>query len=85
MVDIKIIVMYRTVFTPTERDNMIPINIPREWYGRNIEVIVFPIDIPQKEQSSMEMAAERLYVDYMTDENLTMFTQLDCEDFYETR
>ena len=41
--------------------------------------------IRQREQSSMETAAERLYADYMTDENLTVFTQLDCEDFYEAR
>jgi len=41
--------------------------------------------IRQKEQPSMEAAAERLYEDYMTDENLTVFTQLDCEDFYEAR
>jgi len=41
--------MYRTIFTPTETDNMIPISIPREWYGLNIEVIVFPLDItPQQ-------------------------------------
>ena len=39
--------MYRTVFTPTEADNIIPVSIPREWYGRNIEVIVFPLDMPQ--------------------------------------
>jgi len=39
----------------------------------------------QSEQLSMKMASERLYEDYMTDENLTVFTQLDCEDFYETR
>ena len=39
--------MYRTVFIPTETDNMIPFNIPRAWYGRNIEVIVFPIDMDQ--------------------------------------
>ena len=39
--------MFRTVFTPTEMDNMIPFRIPREWYGRNIELIVFPIDMPQ--------------------------------------
>jgi hypothetical protein len=41
--------------------------------------------IRHKEQPLMEMAAERLYTDYMADENLTVFTQLDCEDFYETR
>jgi len=40
--------------------------------------------IRQREQPSMEMAVERLYADYMTDENLTVFTQLDCEDFYES-
>ncbi|MCL2072634.1 MAG: hypothetical protein FWH18_01835 [Marinilabiliaceae bacterium] len=37
--------------------------------------------IRKKEQPSMEVAAERLYVDYMTEENLTVFTQLDSEDF----
>ena len=41
--------------------------------------------VRQIKQPSMEMAAERLYEDYMTDENLTVFTQLDCEDFYEAR
>ena len=39
--------MYRTIFMPTEMDNMIPLNIPSEWYGRNVELIAFPIDIPQ--------------------------------------
>ena len=39
--------MYRTVFTPTEADNTIPFSIPREWYGRDIEMIVFPLDMPQ--------------------------------------
>ena len=41
--------------------------------------------IRQREQPSMEMAAERLCADYMADENLTVFTQLDREDFYEAR
>jgi len=41
--------------------------------------------IRHREQSSMEAAAERLYADYMTDKNLTAFTQLDCENFYEAR
>ena len=39
--------MYRTIFTPTETNNMIPLDIPREWYGRNIELILFPLDMPQ--------------------------------------
>jgi hypothetical protein len=41
--------------------------------------------IRQREQPSLKMAADCLYADYMTDENLTVFTKLDCEDFYETR
>ena len=41
--------------------------------------------IRQKKQPLMKMAADSLYADYMTDENLTAFTQLDCENFYETR
>jgi hypothetical protein len=41
--------------------------------------------IRKREQPSLKTAAERLYADYMTDENLTAFTQLDCEDFYDAR
>ena len=41
--------------------------------------------IRKREQPSMKIAAEQLYADYMTDENLTGFTQLDYEDFYEAR
>jgi hypothetical protein len=33
--------MYRQVFTPTERNNSVV--MPREWYGKEIEVIAFPI------------------------------------------
>jgi len=39
--------MYRAVFTPTEANSIIPFSIPREWYGRNIELIAFPLDMPQ--------------------------------------
>ena len=35
----------------------------------------------QNDPMPLEVAAERLYEDYMTDNNLTAFTQLDCEDF----
>jgi len=34
-----------------------------------------------REQPPMSIAAERLYEDYTTDENLTAFTKLDGEDF----
>jgi hypothetical protein len=38
-----------------------------------------------KKQVALETAAECLYADYVADENLTVFTKLDCEDFYEAR
>ena len=33
----------------------------------------------------MEVAAEKLYLDYIIDEELTAFTALDFENFYETK
>jgi hypothetical protein len=53
--------MYRTVFTPTETDNMIPFSIPREWYGRNIEFLVFPLDMPQTQLRETAKTYERAF------------------------
>jgi len=36
-------------------------------------------------QKSLEEAAEFLYENYKNDKNLTEFTQLDGEDFYEAK
>jgi len=41
--------------------------------------------IRHEEQPPLKKAAECLYEDYLNDQELTIFTQLDCEDFYETR
>ena len=36
--------MFRHVFIPTEKNNSIPfVNIPKEWYNHEIEVIISPI------------------------------------------
>ena len=41
--------------------------------------------IRQREsKSQMEIASERLYKDYLNDKELTIFTNLDFESFYET-
>jgi hypothetical protein len=41
--------------------------------------------IRQKEtKNQMEIAADKLYNDYLTDKELTVFTNLDFERFYET-
>ena len=39
----------------------------------------------QSEKNQMEIAAESLYEDYNTDKNLTAFTDIDFENFYETK
>jgi len=36
-------------------------------------------------KKSLEEAAELLYEDYKNDKNLTVFTQLDGENFYEAK
>ena len=33
----------------------------------------------------MSIVAEELYTDYKTDKELTIFTQLDLDNFYETK
>jgi hypothetical protein len=37
------------------------------------------------DSDQMKKAAEKLLIDYKTDKELTAFTNLDFEDFYETR
>jgi hypothetical protein len=41
--------MYRQILIPTEQNNVIPVTIPREWYGRQVEIIVFPISKEERE------------------------------------
>ena len=39
----------------------------------------------EEEEDQMKKAADELYGDYLTDKELTAFTNLDFESFYETR
>jgi hypothetical protein len=48
------------------------------------EQIIRSIRLDNQDRT-LETAADRLYSDYMNDKELTVFTQLDCEDFYEPR
>jgi len=41
--------------------------------------------IRHEEQPPLKNAADCLYEDYLSDKELTVFSQLDCEEFYETR
>jgi hypothetical protein len=47
------------------------------------EKIMF--SVRKNAQERMKKAVDIIYEDYHTDKELTIFTQLDCEDFYETR
>jgi hypothetical protein len=49
-----------------------------------VEHVIRSIRLNNKELS-LETAADRLYADYNDDKELTAFTRLDCEDFYEPR
>jgi hypothetical protein len=59
-------------------------NLPT--YKRMIiaERIIRSIRLSNQDRT-MEIAADRLYDDYKNDKELTIFTQLDGEDFYEPR
>jgi len=51
--------MFREVFIPSEENNIIqPVTIPREWYGQEVEVIIFPINY--KEKNNVESKEDRL-------------------------
>lgn len=39
----------------------------------------------QGDEDQMKKAADELYEDYLSDKELTAFTNLDFENFYETR
>ncbi|MFO7933666.1 MAG: hypothetical protein R6U96_07835 [Promethearchaeia archaeon] len=39
----------------------------------------------QEEKDQMKKAVDKLYIDYKNDKELTAFTDIDLEDFYETR
>ena len=41
--------------------------------------------IRQQKEQSLNEAAQTLYNDYKTDKDLTVFTKLDAESFYEAR
>jgi len=51
--------MFREVFIPSEENNIIPsLTIPREWYGQEVEIIIFPINY--KEKNNVESKEDRL-------------------------
>jgi len=46
--------MYRHVFTPTAANNLIPFTIPHEWYGKQVEFIVFPVTLDTPNEQDID-------------------------------
>ena len=46
--------MYRQIFIPTEHNAVIPFAIPKEWYGRKVEILVFPVPIGETKDTENE-------------------------------
>ena len=47
-----------------------------EWIIKNIR--------QRERKGQLKIASEKLYKDYLNDEELTIFTDIDFENFYET-
>lgn len=69
------------------RTNEIIKEIQRLPFQKRIYVIEKTIHLLRKQENinQMKKAADALYFDYKSNKELIVFTNLDFEDFYETR
>jgi len=51
--------MYRQIIIPTESNNVFPVTIPSEWYGKKVEITASPVENVSDENG------ENKKVDYM--------------------
>lgn len=58
--------------------------LPRQTKMFVVEKVLHSIR-QQEQKEAMKKAAEILYDDYLTDKELTAFTNLDAEGFYESK
>ncbi|MER0442373.1 hypothetical protein [Emticicia sp. W12TSBA100-4] len=58
--------------------------LPRQTKMFVVEKVLHSIR-QQEQKEAMKKAAEILYEDYLTDNELTAFTNLDSEGFYESK
>jgi len=59
--------------------------LPPRYYGEIVDFVGYIKEKKIKEYNSLEKAAEMAADDYHNDKELTAFSVLDGEDFYETR
>ena len=60
-------------------------SLPPRHYGEVVDFIGYIKKEKARQALSLEKAAELAAADYRNDKNLTVFTMLDGEDFYEAR
>ncbi|GHT59178.1 hypothetical protein AGMMS50239_05210 [Bacteroidia bacterium] len=61
--------MYRQIFTPTEHNHVVPVTIPKEWYGREVEIIVSPITITETKKETREERFMKLFGAWESDKS----------------
>ena len=59
--------------------------LPPRYYGEVIDFVGYIKEKKIKEYNSLEKAAEMAADEYRNNKELTVFTALDGEDFYETK
>jgi len=50
--------MYRQVFTPNDQSYLVP--IPRQWYGKEVEILAFPVEKPLGDTAKTHFASQRI-------------------------
>jgi len=55
--------MYEQIFIPTENNSSLPsVDIPREWYGEEVKMILFPVNLSfrnERSDSDLDLIKER--------------------------
>ena len=60
-------------------------SMPLRYYNEIVDFVGYIKEKKLKEYNTLEKAAEMVADEYRNDKELTAFSVLDCEDFYETR
>jgi len=60
-------------------------SLPLRYYNEIVDFVGYIKEKKIKEYNILEKAAEMVADEYCNDKELTSFSVLDCEDFYETR
>ena len=60
-------------------------SLPLRYYNEIVDFVGYIKEKKEKEYNTLDKAAEMAADEYRNDKELTAFSVLDCEDFYETR